>query len=135
MLKTLGFRYCALLFSPYLCTQNHRYKIAGCDGQPSIVRDIMLLTKSHSLPDSGNRLPIWLLCLFVGNHIDSCHPACFVIHQWLELVVDGSFHHPFYRLNGISMLYGQTLRCLFIQRRWLEIKIYVKIFVFICKKS
>lgn len=28
------------------------------------------------------------------------------------------FHHPFYRLNGISMLYGQTLRCLFIQRRW-----------------
>jgi hypothetical protein len=46
---------------------------------------------------------------FVGNHIDSCHPACFVIHQWLELAVDGFFHHPFYRLNGISMLYGQTL--------------------------
>jgi hypothetical protein len=46
---------------------------------------------------------------FVGNHIDSCHPACFVIHQWLELVVDGSFHHPVYRLDGIPMLYGQTL--------------------------
>jgi hypothetical protein len=46
---------------------------------------------------------------FVGNHIDSCHPACFVIHQWLELAVDGFFHHPVYRLDGIPMLYGQTL--------------------------
>lgn len=35
--------------------------------------------------------------------------ACQSKNQWLELVVDGSFHHPVYRLDGIPMLYGQTL--------------------------
>jgi hypothetical protein len=37
--------------------------MAGCDGQPSIARNNMVLLKSDSLPDSGNRIPTWLLCL------------------------------------------------------------------------
>jgi hypothetical protein len=102
--RVLGIAY--LIYLPYLCSLLF---VANDYGKHFEIKFSARFWKPN---------PYLAFVSFVGNHIDSCHPACFVIHQWLELAVDGFFHHPFYRLNGISMLYGQTLRCLFIQRRW-----------------